>query len=53
MEYIKQRANEIINDKLLIDLLYLIGKEHNIDKCIVDKDKYKIYFLKYVIEYLK
>ena len=52
-DYYIKRANEIVHDKWLIHLIYMIGKDHNISKETIDKDKHKEYFIKHVINYLK
>lgn len=52
-EYYTNRAEEIIKDKPLIKLLYLIGKENKLSIETVNKDKNKKYFKQMVIDYLK
>jgi len=52
-EYYTKRVEEILKDKYLIPLLYLIGKENNIKPEQVDKDKNKLYFKEHILQYLK
>lgn len=52
-EYYRKRTEEILQDKFLTSLLYLIGEENGIKPEQVDKDKNKIYFKDHIIEYLK
>lgn len=52
-EYYTKRVEEILQDKFLIALLYLIGEENNIKPEQVDKDKNKLYFREHILQYLK
>ena len=52
-EYYLQRVKDLINDVYSMPLLYMIGEEHNLDRKTVDKDKGKLYFRTFIIEYLK
>lgn len=52
-DYYIKRTNEIINEPYLIPMLYMIGKEHNINITDVHKDMKKKYFKQLVIDYLK
>jgi len=52
-EYYIERVKELLNDKIHINLLYLIGKENGLCREEVNKDKNKKYFKDYIITYLK
>lgn len=53
MSDLNQRANEILNDKYLKPLLYLIGRENGITEDKVNRDYRKKYFKEMVITYMK
>jgi len=48
----EQRAKEILNEKYLVPMLHLIGKENGLSIETVNKDKKKKYFKEMIIEYI-
>lgn len=52
-EYYINRAKEIVKDIHSVQLLYMIGGIHKIDRKTVERDKNKKYFRELIIKYLK